>query len=103
QEYTLAHVEPPDTLDASEAALRKYEDFLATMEANKEKITGPVESGEKLVADRNIYANKINEKAQLIQERSRTNVAKSKEGLVLLKDNHDLQSFLQNCQEVGCW
>uniref|UniRef100_A0A674J021 Spectrin beta chain n=1 Tax=Terrapene triunguis TaxID=2587831 RepID=A0A674J021_9SAUR len=103
QEYTLAHVEPPNTLEASEAALRKYEDFLATMEANKEKITGPVESGEKLVADGNIYADKINEKAQVIQERSRTNVAKSKEVLDLLKDNHDLQSFLQNCQELTLW
>ncbi|XP_039393170.1 spectrin beta chain, erythrocytic isoform X3 [Mauremys reevesii] len=103
QEYTLAHMEPPNTLDASEAALRKYEDFLATMEANKEKITGPVESGEKLVADGNIYADKINEKAQVIQERSRTNVAKAKEVLVLLKDNHDLQSFLQNCQELTLW
>uniref|UniRef100_A0A452HXQ1 PH domain-containing protein n=1 Tax=Gopherus agassizii TaxID=38772 RepID=A0A452HXQ1_9SAUR len=103
QEYTLAHMEPPNTLDASEAALRKYEDFLATMEANKEKITGPVESGEKLVADGNIYADKINEKAQVIQERSRTNVGKAKEVLVLLKDNHDLQSFLQNCQELTLW
>uniref|UniRef100_A0A8C4YDN2 Spectrin beta chain n=1 Tax=Gopherus evgoodei TaxID=1825980 RepID=A0A8C4YDN2_9SAUR len=103
QEYTLAHMEPPNTLDASEAALRKYEDFLATMEANKEKITGPVESGEKLVVDGNIYANKINEKAQVIQERSRTNVGKAKEVLVLLKDNHDLQSFLQNCQELTLW
>uniref|UniRef100_A0A452I0L2 PH domain-containing protein n=1 Tax=Gopherus agassizii TaxID=38772 RepID=A0A452I0L2_9SAUR len=103
KEYTLAHMEPPNTLDASEAALRKYEDFLATMEANKEKITGPVESGEKLVADGNIYADKINEKAQVIQERSRTNVGKAKEVLVLLKDNHDLQSFLQNCQELTLW
>ncbi|EMP27688.1 Spectrin beta chain, erythrocyte [Chelonia mydas] len=103
QEYTLAHMEPPNTLEASEATLRKYEDFLATMEANKEKITEPVERGEKLVQDRNIYADKINEKAQLIQERARTNVAKSKEVLVLLKDNHDLQSFMQNCQELTLW
>ncbi|XP_074854246.1 spectrin beta chain, erythrocytic isoform X2 [Carettochelys insculpta] len=103
QEYTLAHVEPPDSLGASEAALRKYEDFLATLEANQEKITGPVESGAKLVADRNMYANKIHEKAQLIQERSRVNVAKSKDALILLKDNHDLQSFLQKCQELTLW
>uniref|UniRef100_A0A8C0FVT8 Spectrin beta chain n=1 Tax=Chelonoidis abingdonii TaxID=106734 RepID=A0A8C0FVT8_CHEAB len=103
QEYTLAHMEPPNTLDASEAALRKYEDFLATMEANKEKITGLVESGKKLVADGNIYADKINVKVQVIQERSRMNVAKAKEVLVLLKDNHNLQSFLQNCQELTLW
>uniref|UniRef100_A0A8C8SH16 Spectrin beta chain n=1 Tax=Pelusios castaneus TaxID=367368 RepID=A0A8C8SH16_9SAUR len=96
QEYTLAHIEPPNTLGASEAAIRKYEDFLATMDTNEEKITGPVESGKKLVADENIYSDKVKEKVQLIQDRSR-------EALLLLKDNHDLQSFLQNCQELTLW
>ncbi|KAJ7344120.1 hypothetical protein JRQ81_000070 [Phrynocephalus forsythii] len=83
QEYTLAHIEPPDTLETSEAAIRKYEDFLATMEANEEKITGLVSCGNKLVADGNIYSDKIKEKVQLIQERYRTNVAKSQEAFIL--------------------
>ncbi|XP_066467623.1 spectrin beta chain, erythrocytic isoform X1 [Tiliqua scincoides] len=103
QEYTLAHIEPPDTLEASQAAIRKYEDFLVTMEANEEKITGLVGSGEKLVAEGNIYSPKIKEKVQLIQERYKTNVTKSQEAFVLLKDNHDLRNFLQNCQELTLW
>uniref|UniRef100_A0ABM5F7U0 Spectrin beta chain n=1 Tax=Pogona vitticeps TaxID=103695 RepID=A0ABM5F7U0_9SAUR len=103
QEYTLAHIEPPDTLEASQAAIRKYEDFLATMEANEEKITGLVNCGNKLVADGNIYSDKIKEKVQLIQERYRTNITKSQEAFVLLKDNHALQNFLQNCQELTVW
>ncbi|XP_053110826.1 spectrin beta chain, erythrocytic isoform X2 [Hemicordylus capensis] len=103
QEYTLAHIEPPDTLEASEAAIRKYEDFLTTMEANKEKIIGLVDNGNKLVAEGNIYSDKIKGKGQLIQERYKTNTAKSQEALVLLKDNHDLQNFLQNCQELTLW
>lgn len=65
----MAHIEPPDTLEASEAAIRKYEDFIATMEANEEKITGLVGSGNKLVAEGNIYSDKIREKVQRIQER----------------------------------
>lgn len=32
--------------------------------------------------------------------RHRKNVTKSQEAFVLLKDNNDLQNFLQNCQEV---
>ncbi|XP_044294176.1 spectrin beta chain, erythrocytic isoform X1 [Varanus komodoensis] len=103
QEYTLAHIEPPDTLEASEAAIRKYEDFLMTMEANEEKITGLVGSGNKLVAEGNIYSDKIKEKVQQIQERYRTNVKKSQEAFVLLKDNHDLRCFLRNCQELTAW
>uniref|UniRef100_A0A670J6R8 Spectrin beta chain n=1 Tax=Podarcis muralis TaxID=64176 RepID=A0A670J6R8_PODMU len=103
QEYTLAHIEPPDTLEASEAAIRKFEDFLATMEANEEKITGLVASGKKLVVEGNIYSDKIKEKVQLIQERYNRNIAKSQEALVLLKDNHELRNFLQNCQELTTW
>uniref|UniRef100_A0A803SPL5 Spectrin beta chain n=1 Tax=Anolis carolinensis TaxID=28377 RepID=A0A803SPL5_ANOCA len=103
QEYTLAHIEPPDTLEASEASIRKYEDFLATMEANEEKITGLVNSGNKLVSEGNIYSDKIKEKVHLIQERYKTNVTKSQEVFVLLKDNHDLRNFLRNCQELTVW
>lgn len=69
QEYTLAHIEPPNTLEASEAAIRKYEDFLTSMESNEEKITGLVESGKTLMAEGNIYSDKIDEKCQQIQER----------------------------------
>lgn len=69
QEYTLAHTEPPDTLEASEAVIRKFEDFLANMAANEEKVTGLIDTGSKLAADGNIYSDKIMEKVQLIQER----------------------------------
>ncbi|XP_025047789.1 spectrin beta chain, erythrocytic isoform X3 [Alligator sinensis] len=103
QEYTLAHIEPPNTLEASEAAIQKYEDFLTSMESNEEKITGLVESGKTLMAEGNIYSDKIDEKCQRIQERYRTNVAKSQEASVLLQDNHALQSFLQNCHELTIW
>ncbi|XP_013917103.1 PREDICTED: spectrin beta chain, erythrocytic isoform X1 [Thamnophis sirtalis] len=103
QEYTLAHTEPPDTLEASEAVIRKFEDFLGNMAANEEKVTGLIDTGSKLAADGNIYSDKIIEKVQLIQKRHRTNVTKSQEAFVLLKDNNDLQNFLQNCQELTMW
>uniref|UniRef100_A0A8C6XTQ7 Spectrin beta chain n=1 Tax=Naja naja TaxID=35670 RepID=A0A8C6XTQ7_NAJNA len=103
QEYTLAHTEPPDTLEASEAVIRKFEDFLTNMAANEEKVTGVIDTGSKLAADGNIYSDKIMEKVKMIQERHRTNVTKSQEAFVLLKDNNDLQNFLQNCQELTMW
>ena len=69
QEYTLAHIKPPNTLEGSEAALRKYEDFLTSMESNEEKLTRLVESGKIPMAEGNIYSDKIDEKCQLIQDR----------------------------------
>lgn len=69
QEYTLAHLEPPDSLEAAEAGIRKFEDFLMSMENNRDKVLSPVDSGNKLVAEGNLYADKIREKVQLIEDR----------------------------------
>ena len=69
QEYTLAHLEPPDSLEAAEAGIRKFEDFLVSMENNQDKVLSPVDSGNKLVAEGNLYSDKIKEKVQLIEDR----------------------------------
>ena len=130
QEYTLAHLEPPDSLEAAEARIRKFEEFLVSMENNRDKVLSPVDSGNKLVAEGNLYSDKIKEKVQLIEDRyppplgsrgqvgwwysaqhhcdcgsgfpsrHRKNDEKAQEASVLLRDNLELQNFLQNCQEV---
>lgn len=69
QEYTLAHLEPSDSLEAAEAGIRKFEDFLLSMENNRDKVLSPVDSGNKLVAEGNLYSDKIKEKVQLIEDR----------------------------------
>ncbi|XP_023611581.1 spectrin beta chain, erythrocytic [Myotis lucifugus] len=103
QEYTLAHLETPDSLEAAEAGIRKFEDFLVSMENNQDKVLNPVDSGNKLVAEGNLYADKIKEKVQSIEDRHRKNNEKAQEASVLLKDNLELQNFLQNCQELTLW
>uniref|UniRef100_H3BC32 Spectrin beta chain n=1 Tax=Latimeria chalumnae TaxID=7897 RepID=H3BC32_LATCH len=103
QEYTLAHVDQPDTFEAAEATIRKHEDFMATVEANAEKIDGTILSGQKLVSDRNIYSDKIRDKVVSIDKRHKDNIVKALDVLALLKDNQDLQHFLQNCQELKFW
>ncbi|XP_036111688.1 spectrin beta chain, erythrocytic [Molossus molossus] len=103
QEYTLAHLEPPDSLEAAEAGIRKFEDFLVSMENNQDKVLSPVDSGNKLVAEGNLYSDKIKEKVQLIEDRHRKNNEKAREVTGLLKDNLALQNFLQNCQELTLW
>uniref|UniRef100_A0A4W3GSC2 Spectrin beta chain n=1 Tax=Callorhinchus milii TaxID=7868 RepID=A0A4W3GSC2_CALMI len=51
QEYVLAHTEMPTTLEAAEAAIKKQEDSMTTMDANEDKINGVVETGRRLVSD----------------------------------------------------
>ncbi|KAI4895523.1 hypothetical protein NFI96_007218 [Prochilodus magdalenae] len=72
QEYVLAHTEMADTLEGAEAAIKKQEDFMTTMDANEEKINAVVETGRRLVSDGNISAERIQEKVGSIDERCST-------------------------------
>ncbi|XP_059681849.1 spectrin beta chain, erythrocytic [Gavia stellata] len=103
QEYTLAHLELPATLEGSAAALRRFQDFRASMESSAEKIPDVVASGTKLVAEGNIFAEKIAEKCQALRERHGAVTAKAEEAAGLLQDNHELQTFLQSCRELEAW
>uniref|UniRef100_A0A665VS08 Spectrin beta chain n=1 Tax=Echeneis naucrates TaxID=173247 RepID=A0A665VS08_ECHNA len=103
QEYVLAHTEMPTTLEGAEAAIKKQEDFMTTMDANEEKINGVVDTGRRLVADGNINADRIQEKVDSIDQRHKKNRAAASDLLMRLKDNRDLQKFLQDCQELSLW
>lgn len=96
----LSHTEMPSSLQGAEEAIKKHEDFLTTMEASEEKITGVVEAGRRLVNDLNANSDKIQEKADSIQERHQKNREAANELLSKLKDNRELQHFLQDGQEV---
>ncbi|XP_060105160.1 spectrin beta chain, non-erythrocytic 1 isoform X3 [Heteronotia binoei] len=103
QEYVLAHTEMPTTLEAAEAAIKKQEDFMTTMDANEEKINAVVETGRRLVSDGNINSDRIQEKVDSIDDRHKKNREAASELLMRLKDNRDLQKFLQDCQELSLW
>ncbi|NXE05048.1 SPTB2 protein, partial [Lophotis ruficrista] len=102
-DYVLAHTEMPTTLEGAEAAIKKQEDFMTTMDANEEKINAVVETGRRLVSDGNINSDKIQEKVDSIDDRHRKNREAASELLMRLKDNRDLQKFLQDCQELSLW
>ncbi|XP_077313254.1 spectrin beta chain, non-erythrocytic 1-like isoform X1 [Lithobates pipiens] len=103
QEYVLSHIEMPTTLEAAEAAIKCQEDFMTTMDANDEKIRGLVDSGKKLIQEQNVNSEKIQEKVTSIDKRHKKNRATAAEVLTRLKDNRDLQHFLQDCQELTLW
>ncbi|XP_052465156.1 spectrin beta chain, non-erythrocytic 1 isoform X1 [Carassius gibelio] len=103
QEYVLAHTEMPTTLEGAEAAIKKQEDFMTTMDANEDKINSVVEAGRRLASDGNINADRIQERAASIDDRHKKNRESAVELLMRLKDNRDLQKFLQDCQELSLW
>ncbi|KAM4545596.1 spectrin family protein isoform 1-T1 [Odontesthes bonariensis] len=103
QEYVLSHTEMPTSLQAAEEAIKKHEDFLTTTEASEEKITGVVEAGRRLINDSNANSDKIQEKVDSIQERHCKNKEAANELLTKLKDNRELQHFLQDGQELTLW
>uniref|UniRef100_A0AAY4AYT6 Spectrin beta chain n=1 Tax=Denticeps clupeoides TaxID=299321 RepID=A0AAY4AYT6_9TELE len=103
QEYVLAHTEMPTTLEGAEAAIKKQEDFMTTMDANEDKINSVVEAGRRLASDGNVNAEKIQERATSIDDRHKRNREAAVELLMRLKDNRDLQKFLQDCQELSLW
>uniref|UniRef100_A0A8D0D6U2 Spectrin beta chain n=1 Tax=Sander lucioperca TaxID=283035 RepID=A0A8D0D6U2_SANLU len=103
QEYVLSHTEMPTSLQGAEEAIKKHEDFLTTTEASEEKITGVVEAGRRLINDCNANSDKIQEKVDSIQERHVKNKEAANELLTKLKDNRELQHFLQDGQELTLW
>uniref|UniRef100_A0A4W4H3Z7 Spectrin beta chain n=1 Tax=Electrophorus electricus TaxID=8005 RepID=A0A4W4H3Z7_ELEEL len=72
QEYTLAHLDLPDTLDGADKALKKHEDFVTTMDANEDKIMTTLEGGQRLVDSGNLYSVKVKDKMNIIEDRYNT-------------------------------
>uniref|UniRef100_A0A8C5I748 Uncharacterized protein n=1 Tax=Gouania willdenowi TaxID=441366 RepID=A0A8C5I748_GOUWI len=103
QEYTLAHIDQPDTLAGAEKALKKHEDFVSTMEANEDKIDGVLQGGQRLLDNNNMYSGKVQEKMEAIRDRNRKNKRRAEEVSEKLRDNRDLQHFLQNTQDLTVW
>uniref|UniRef100_H3DPL3 Spectrin beta chain n=1 Tax=Tetraodon nigroviridis TaxID=99883 RepID=H3DPL3_TETNG len=103
QEYTLAHMEQPDTLAGAEAASKKHEDFVSTMDANEDKIDGALQSGQRLVDSDNLYSANVRDKMDSIRDRHSKNKSRAQEVSQRLRDNRDLQHFLQNTQDLTLW
>ncbi|XP_062454825.1 spectrin beta chain, non-erythrocytic 2 [Rhea pennata] len=103
QEYALSHTEMPSTLQGAEASIKKHEDFMATMDANGERVQGLVATGRKLVAEGSIHADKVQETVDSVESRHKRNREAAQELLGRLRDNWELQRFLQDGQELTLW
>ncbi|XP_038072907.1 spectrin beta chain, non-erythrocytic 1-like isoform X2 [Patiria miniata] len=101
QESFLAKVEQPNSLEACDDAIKRYETFLTQMDTNDEKINTVLSFAQRLCDENHYAADKINKKAENIDERRKANREAAEATLNRLKDNRLLQSFLQEADELG--
>lgn len=69
QEFVLSHTELPSSLQGAQAAIKKHEDFMATMEAGSDRLQALVAAGHKLVAEGGPHAAKIRETVEEVERR----------------------------------
>ncbi|XP_022245252.1 spectrin beta chain-like isoform X3 [Limulus polyphemus] len=103
QEHYLSKDESPANLEQAENFIKRHEAFLTTMEANDEKISAVVQFAEKLCDEGHVAADKIHKKAENINERRNANHQRASKQMDKLKDQLELNQFLQDCDEFSNW
>lgn len=83
--------------------IKRHEAFMTTMDANDEKINSVVQFAARLVDDGHFAADKVKRKAESINERRNVNRDKAQQLMDKLRDQQQLQLFLQDCEELGEW
>lgn len=103
QEHILGKDETPTNFEQAENMIKRHEAFLTTMDANDEKINSVVQYAQRLVEDGHFAADKVKKKADSINERRNVNREKAMAMMDKLRDQHQLQLFLQEVEELGEW
>ncbi|KAH1026817.1 hypothetical protein HUJ05_000434 [Dendroctonus ponderosae] len=103
QEHTLSKDETPTTLEQAENLLKRHEAFLATMEANDDKINSVVEFSRRLCDEGHFATDKIGKRADNLDERRLANKEKAQALFERLRDLLELHQYLRDCDELGEW
>ncbi|NWU88179.1 SPTN2 protein, partial [Onychorhynchus coronatus] len=103
QEHALALTELPGTVPGAEAAVRRLEEALAAVEAGAERVRGLCDTGRRLLAEGGVHAEKVRETVESVERRHQKNRESAQELLGRLRDNWELQKFLQDAQELTLW
>lgn len=103
QDNFLSKEEVPHSVEQAENLIKQQEAFITTMDANDDKINSVVTMGRDLLADNNYAADKIQQKADALQERRETNRQRAVDQLEKLKDSLLAQQFYQDCDELSDW
>lgn len=103
QDNFLSREDVPTSLTAAENLIKKLEQFIATLDANDERINQVLHEAQRL-QDENHYASElIKTKADSIDDRRQANRQRANEKLLRLKSQLDLQLHLQEFDELEEW
>ncbi|NWW79539.1 SPTB2 protein, partial [Climacteris rufus] len=100
QEHALAHTEMPGTVPGAEAAVRRLEEFLAALDTGAERVQALTDTGRKLLDEGGVHTEKVRETVESVESRHQKIRESAQELLGRLRDNWELQKFLQDGQEV---
>ena len=103
QEHYLSKDETPTNLEQAENLIKRHEAFLTTMEANDEKINGICQFAQRLLDEEHFAVDKIQKKAENIEERRQQNRERAMEQMERLRDQLQVHQFLQDCEELNDW
>ncbi|NWR40554.1 SPTB2 protein, partial [Tachuris rubrigastra] len=103
QEHALALTELPGTVPGAEAAVRRLEEALAAMEAGAERVRVLCDTGRRLLGEGGVHSEKVRETVESVESRHQKNRESAQELLGRLRDNWELQKFLQDAQELTLW
>ncbi|XP_066196282.1 spectrin beta chain, non-erythrocytic 2-like, partial [Sylvia atricapilla] len=103
QEHALAHTEMPDTVPGAEAAVRRLEEFLGALDTGAERVRALTDTGRKLLDEGGVHAEKVRETVESVESRHQKIRESAQELLGRLRDNWELQKFLQDGQELTLW
>jgi len=103
QDNFLSKEDVPTSVQAAENLIKRHEAFITTMDANDEKINAVLQFANRLMEENHYASEKIQKKAEGINERRDQNRVRADEQLDRLKDQLTLQQFLQECDELRDW
>ncbi|XP_048516280.1 spectrin beta chain isoform X2 [Athalia rosae] len=103
QEHILTKDETPTNFEQAENMIKRHEAFMTTMEANDDKINSVTQFAGRLVEEGHFAADKVKKKADAINERRNANRERANQVMDRLKDQLQLQMFLQDREELVEW
>ncbi|XP_046599297.1 spectrin beta chain isoform X3 [Neodiprion lecontei] len=103
QEHILTKDETPTNFEQAENMIKRHEAFMTTLEANDDKINSVVQFAGRLVEEGHFAADKVKKKADAINDRRNANHEKANQVMDKLKDQLQLQMFLQDREELVEW
>lgn len=81
--------------------IKQHENFMATMNANEEKVNSVLTSGDKLIAEEHFATEKVRAKCEQIASRRESLRKRAEDRYKQLRDHLELQQLFQDADDVS--